>query len=507
MKMNSVMNFCKLIAMMLVVTSTISCRVQTKERMKNVNNVISAGPFSASWESLEKNTIPQWYLDGKFGIFIHWGVYSVPAFGNEWYPRNMYRQGSSEFKHHIATYGPQSKFGYKDFIPEFKAEKFDPNHWAELFRKAGAKFVVPVAEHHDGFAMYDCSLSKWCAAKMGPKRDVIGELACAVRKQGLIFGLSSHRAEHWWFFDGGMGFDSDVNDAGYAGFYGPAQPEKKSVPSREFLDDWFARNCELVDKYQPQLFWFDWWIEQPVFAPYLQKFAAYYYNQGSRWQKGVAINYKNRAFPEKVAVLDIERGQLAGIRPLFWQTDTSISKNSWGYVTKQDYKTADSIIDDLIDIVSKNGALLLNISPKPDGTIPEAEEKILLEAGQWLAVNGEAVYGTRPFKVFGEGPTKVISGSFSDTKRQAFSGQDIRFTTKGKTLYAIALDWPGEQITVKSLAKSLTLVEGEVKDVRLLGCRDNLKWSRDESGLTVKLPAQKPCEHAFVLEISGLSEL
>ncbi|NLE61196.1 MAG: alpha-L-fucosidase, partial [Planctomycetes bacterium] len=240
--------------------------------------------FEPTWESLERYQVPQWYLDGKFGIFIHWGVYSVPAFGNEWYPRNMYLQDSKEFKHHLAKYGPHTKFGYKDFIPQFKAEKFDPNHWAEVFRKAGAKFIVPVAEHHDGFAMYDCSLSPWCAAKMGPKRDIVGELAAAVRKQGMVFGLSSHRAEHWWFFDGGMKFDSDVKDPQYASLYGPAQPEKASHPDKAFLDDWLARTRELVDKYQPQLVWFDWWIQQPEFAPYLQEFAAYYYNKGAEWK-------------------------------------------------------------------------------------------------------------------------------------------------------------------------------------------------------------------------------
>src|SRR5947208_10061588 len=296
--------------------------------MQTIDQVVAAGPFQASWESLEKYTVPEWYLDGKFGIFIHWGVYAVPAFGSEWYPRNMYLQGSKEFEHHVATYGPHTAFGYKDFIPRFKAEKYDPGHWAELFKSAGAKFVVPVAEHHDGFPMYDTGLSEWCAAKMGPKRDLIGDLAAAVRKQGMVFGASSHRAEHWWFFDGGMKFPSDVQDAHYSGLYGPAQPEKGSPPDKAFLDDWLARTCELVDKYQPQLVWFDWWIEQPVFHPYLQRFAAYYYNRGAEWKRGVAINYKNEAFPVQTAVFDVERGQLAGIRPHFWQTDTSISTNS-----------------------------------------------------------------------------------------------------------------------------------------------------------------------------------
>src|SRR5262249_2366181 len=265
----------------------------------------------------------------------------------------------------------------------------------------------------------DCGLSEWCAAKMGPKRDLIGDLAGAARRQGLVFGVSSHRAEHWWFFDGGMEFDSDVQDPRFAGLCGPARPEK-ILPDREFLADWLARTCELVDRYQPQLIWFDWWIEQPVFQPYLQTFAAYYYNRGAQWQRGVAINYKNQSFPERAAVWDIERGQLGGIRPLFWQTDTSISKYSWGYVGSQDYKTAGEIIGDLVDIVSKNGCLLLNIGPRPDGTIPEPEEQVLREIGRWLAVNGEAIYDTRPWKQFGEGPTQVVEGSFNDTKRAPF---------------------------------------------------------------------------------------
>ncbi len=323
--------------------------------------------YEPTWESLKQYRAPQWYMDAKFGIFIHWGVYCVPAFGNEWYPRNMYWQGTPEFEHHLKTYGPQNKFGYKDFIPMFKAEHFDPAAWADLFRKAGARYVMPVAEHHDGFAMYDCSFSRWNSVKMGPKRDIVGELAAAVRKEGLVFGLSSHRAEHWFFMNGGRDFISDVQDPHYEDFYGPAWPyptdmksewtslDWKPRPHAKHLEDWLARNCELVDKYQPQVIWFDWWIEQIVFQPYLQRFAAYYYNRGLEWGKGVAINYKNESFPMQAAVYDIERGQLSGINPHFWQTDTSISKNSWGYVTEQDYKTAESIVGDLVDIVSKNG--------------------------------------------------------------------------------------------------------------------------------------------------------
>jgi alpha-L-fucosidase len=468
---------------------------------RTLASVETQGPFLPSWESLKDHRVPDWYMDGKFGIFIHWGVYSVPAFGSEWYPRQMYLQGSAEFKHHVATYGPQNKFGYKDFIPLFRAEKYDPKAWAELFRKAGAKFVVPVAEHHDGFPMYDSALTAWCAGKMGPKRDLIGDLAAAVRHEGLVFGLSTHRAEHWWFMNGGKKFDSDVRDPKYADFYGPAALEG-TQPDAKYLEDWYARCAELVDKYQPQLVWFDWWIEQPVFQPYLQKFAAHYYNQGLRWGKGVAINYKNRSFPDEAAVLDLERGQLADIRPLFWQTDTAISKNSWGYVVPQDYKTAGSIVGDLVDIVSKNGALLLNIGPRPDGTIPEKEQEILLAIGKWLGTNGEAIYGTRPWRVYGEGPTRVKGGMFTDTERTDFTGRDIRFTTRGDALYAIVLAWPGAEAIIRSLSPDLRLYSGEVVSVELLGSNEKLPWTRDEGGLKVKMPAQKPCDYAFVLKIT-----
>jgi len=474
---------------------------------------ICKGPFSAEWPSLSDYVVPKWYQDAKFGIFIHWGVYSVPAFGNEWYPRLMYLRGTAEFAHHVKTYGPQSKFGYKDFIPQFKAEKFDPAAWAALFRKAGARFIVPVAEHHDGFAMYDTTLSKWNAAKMGPKRDLLGDMAAAFRKEGLIFGLSSHRAEHWWYYGGGRGFDSDVRRGRHADFYGPAHPmlddhehrdHRKSLPMPDaaFLGNWLARSCELVDKYHPEIVWFDWWIQHFAFDPYLRKFAAYYYNRAAQWKRGVAINYKNDAFPEGAAVFDIERGQLKGIRSAFWQTDTAVSKNSWGCVENQDYKTTASLIHDLIDIVSKNGALLLNIGPRPDGTIPEPEQKLLTEIGEWLALNGEAIYGTRPWSIFGEGPTEIVEGTFNDVKRASFTAKDVRFTRKGKILYAIALGWPADgKLLVRTLAKGGKDAPIRIDRIELLGHPMPLSWKRDRNALTISLPREQPCAHAFVFKI------
>jgi len=235
--------------------------------------------------------------------------------------------------------------------------------------------------------------------------------------------------------------------------------------------------------------------------PYLKTFSAYYYNRGAEWGKGVAINYKKHggeSYPDTAGVLDIERGQLAAKRDLFWQTDTSVSKTSWGYVTNHEYKTVDSIVDDLVDIVSKNGCLLLNIGPKPDGTIPDPEQQMLLAIGQWLKVNGEAIYGTRPWRVFGEGPTQVAEGAFGEKNRKEFTAQDIRFTTKGKTLYAIALGWPGNhKVRIRSLAEG----QSQVKQVRLLGHSGKLDWRQTAEALEVSLPAEAPCEYAVTLEI------
>lgn len=478
--------------------------------LQDINDCIDKGPFRPAFESLENWNLPQWYQDAKFGIFIHWGVYSVPGFINEWYPRNMYIKATREYEHHIKTYGPHDKFGYKDFIPMFKTEKFAPAKWVDLFKKSGAKFVVPVAEHHDGFAMYDCSFSKWNARKMGPKRDIIKELAKATRDAGMTFGLSSHRAEHWFFMNGGMNFDSDVKNPKYQDFYGPAKPDN-TPPEKYFLDDWLARTCELVDKYQPQLLWFDWWIEQPAFKDYLLKFAAYYYNKSYEWRQGVAINYKYHAYNTRSAVFDVERGSLADIRPYFWQTDTAVAKNSWSHIKSSaegksglNYKNTSDLIGDLVDIVSKNGALLLNIGPRADGSIPAKDRQILLDIGKWLKTNGEAIYGTRPWKVYGEGPTDVLEGAFNDDKRQRFTGKDIRFTTKGeKNLYAIFLSWPGKEAQIRSLGSDMKLYNGKIEKISMLGCREKLEWQATPGGLKVKMPKNKPCNHAFTIKIEN----
>ena len=488
-----------------------------REILKKVAWQTNEGPFRPEWESLNHYKTPTWYQDAKFGIFIHWGLYSVPAFANEWYSRNMYQPGSPEFKHHIATYGPQSRFGYKDFIPMFKADHFDANAWARLFRDAGARYVVPVAEHHDGFPMYDSGLTDWCAGKMGPHRDLLGELAEAVRAEGLHLGASTHRAEHDWFFDGGRQFDSDVNDPRYIAFYGPAhirlvKPgyedrvyEDWTYVSPQFLDDWLARSAEIVEKYHPDLIYFDWWTNQPAFRSRLADFAAFYYNQAAKRGTGAVINYKYDAFEEHSATLDVERGQLSDIRPLPWQTDTSISNNSWGYVEGDTFKSPEYIVRLLADVVSKNGNLLLNVGPQPDGTIPEPVQQVLREVGAWLKVNGEAIYGTRPWTRYGEGPTAVASGAFHERDAKPYTAEDFRFTVKGDTLYAIELGWPTDgKITVHSLGSN-ALTGQKIKSVDLVGSDAKVVWRQDGEGLVVQLPPRPVGKYAYVLRLDRQS--
>lgn len=487
-----------------------------KRILTEVDREAHDGKFRPDWISLSKYEVPEWYKDAKFGIFIHWGLYSVPAFGSEWYPREIYLAGSAINKHQVETYGPLTKFGYKDFIPMFKAEHYDPQAWARLFKEAGANYVVPVFEHHDGFAMYDSGLSDWTAAKMGPKRDLVGDLAKAVRAEGMHLGASSHRIEHDWFMDGGREFASDVNDPKYAAFYGPAQIQLKdrvapngddlaedwTYVSPTYADDWVARSAEIVQKYHPDIIFFDWWIGQPSVRPYLAKFAAYYYNESQQHGPVGIITYKHVDMQKNSAVLDIERGQLSEIRPLYWQTDTSVSNKSWGYIEHDTFKTPSFIVHQLIDVVSKNGNLLMNIGPRSDGTIPAEVQQVLLAVGGWLKVNGDSIYGTRPWKVYGEGPTKVAAGSFHDTETQPYTAEDFRFTTKGSDLFAIELAWPATGEAVIHSLGTADLPAGRIQAVSLLGSQAKLAYRQGVDGLHIQLPAKPSEDIAYAFRIT-----
>ncbi len=459
--------------------------------------------YTPDWESLSQYKVPEWFRDAKFGIFIHWGVYSVPAYVNEWYPRNMYRKGTSQYNYHLETYGSQKEFGYKDFIPMFKAEKWDPEAWASLFKESGARYVVPVAEHHDGFPMYDCSFTEYNAFKMGPKRDIIGELLEACRASGLKAGVSSHRAFNWEFYAQEEEFDTW--DTTYSQLYWKRRTQR--WPDKDFVSDWYLRTNELVSKYRPDVLWFDFYLDQPELHDVRYQLAADYFNLSEEWNKEVVLQYKYDIYHPSVGVLDIERGKLAGIRRPPWQTDTSVGYKGWCYVQDPEYKEPGLLIDDLVDIVSKNGNLLLNIGPKPDGTLPVQDRDILLEIGKWLKLNGESIYETRPWIIFGEGPSQTASGAHQERKNQGGTSKDYRFTTKGNTLYAVCLDWPEEDFTIKSLGRDSTGKFGiEIIGIELLGHTAPLKWEQSQGSLDIDNPSLRPCEHAFVFKIgtSGL---
>jgi len=483
--------------------------------LRTIDEVIRQGAFKDNWASLSEYPEPLWYRNAKFGIFIHWGIYSVPAFGNEWYPRNMYLKGTPEYEHHLQTYGEPVDFGYADFIPSFRAEKFNADEWMALFKTAGAKYVMPVAEHHDGFQMYDSEVSDWNAAKMGPKRDIVGELKEAAEKEGIVFTASSHRAENYWFFGGGREFDSGIQETTFREPYGYAAPLYttgdistthdiySAPPTREHLEDWLVRTCELADKYRPKIVWFDWWIHNVAFKPYLKKFAAYYYNRSQEWGVDVAINYKYDAFAYGTAVFDVERGQLGDIRPRLWQTDTAIAKNSWGYTNNNDFKNPVDIVCDLVDIVSKNGCLLLNVGPKSDGTICAEEVEALRSIGQWLEVNGESIYDTTYWKIYGEGSTKVPEGAFTDVDRAAFTSEDIRFTYKAPYLYANVLSWPANnEVLIKALKAGGPLFEGHLANVELLGFDHRVSFRRSAEGLKLSVNGSIETKYPVCLKIT-----
>tara|TARA_A100001015_G_scaffold240260_1_gene273887 strand:+ start:2704 stop:4158 length:1455 start_codon:yes stop_codon:yes gene_type:complete len=466
--------------------------------------------YEASWDSIRSHyEVPAWFRDAKFGIFIHWGLYAVPAFMSEKYAPGMYdpgwnKGGMNAYRHHEEQYGGAAAFGYKDFIPLFRAENFDAEGWADLFKRSGARYVVPVAEHHDGFAMYASRVTRWNAKDMGPKRDVMRLLADACRARDMKFGVSSHFALNRIYYKT-TNPDWDTNDTQYADLYW-FQVDKESKLSQLFLDLWWNRTTDIMDQYEPDLIWFDYGLDKPGWESVHQRLLAYYYNRGLDWNKEVVFQDKNmrsRCFPEDLIVLDIERGRMTDIYEFPWQTDTSVGKISWGYIENEQYKSTDYLIDELIDIVSKNGCLLLNIGPRADGTIPAEAVTILEEIGAWLALNGEAVYDTRPWVVYGEGPTEVNQGHHSEKKNKDAGHEDIRFTMKGDQLYATALGWPDDGVfTVETLRRGSPELERSIRSVELISGSNRVEWKQTSECLRIEVGGRAPCAAAIAFRIT-----
>jgi len=478
----------------------------------------SAQTFEASWESLGQYRCPEWFRDAKLGIFLHWGPTSVAAVDG-WYGRNMYIQGHSAYEYHVKTFGHPSKFGYKDLIAVWKAENFDPNHLVQLFKQAGARYVVPVAVHHDNFDLWDSTYQRWNAVKMGPKKDIIGLWRKAILANDLRFGVSTHMDRSLSWFNTSKGSDKtgplagvpyDGADPQYSDLYCQKNDEGMEWPylpknaPESWRKIWFIRTEDLIDKYHPDLLYFDGGI------PYVDvglPLVAHFYNENQKWHNGrleAVLNLKKTkvsgAYQEGMCVQDLERSKLEGIKPEPWQTDTSIN-GPWFYERGGKYVTRNDVIDMLADIVSKNGNLLLNIPLMADGTLDAPSERILSEMGKWMAVNGEAIHGTRPWRTYGEGPTSV-KDEYSEEIKEAFTSRDFRFTTKGDALYVIGLDWldGGQMITVRSLSTGQKL--NKIVDLRLLGAAGSLRWERDGEGLKIRLPEKKPCDYAYVMKIT-----
>ncbi len=483
-----------------------------QEKLNQIQAVIDQGPYRDDWESLSEYEVPKWYAKLRFGIFIHYGLFSVPAFDSEWYPRMMYVKDSRAWHHHLETYGPHAKFGLKDFIPMFHAEHFDADRWMEIFKKSGAQYVVPVAEHHDGFQMYESELSSYNAKDMGPGIDYIGLLKESARKRDMVFGVSSHRIEHFFFLGGGRDFDSDIRGEFHRGdLYWPSERgpsdfdaiDGECSPSEEFMQDWLVRTCEIIDKYQPSILYFDWWIQRVELRDYLRKLTAYYYNRAEQLGKQVVINYKHDAIPFGIAVPDIERGQLASQKPYRWQSDTAMCFNSWCHTVDNRYKKAEDILCDLIDVNSKNGTLLLNIGPKEDGTFTREETEILSEIGAWLEKNREAVLDSEPYRIFGEGPTAVVEGGFKDAEVKAFTSSDFRFFSGKGCIYAVAMrSDPEGDYFIRSFAKKQGKLNAKIGKIVCLSDGREVDFIHDKDGLRIRCEAGIKMPVAFRIRLS-----
>jgi alpha-L-fucosidase len=478
----------------------------------------TAGPssYTPSWSSVDQHPpAAEWFQDAKFGIYFHWGVFSVPAFGNEWYPRNMYVGGSAENNHHKAVYGDPSAWPYHNFVngardkagnwvqfaPKLKSAggNFDPAEWAQLFADAGAEFAGPVAEHHDGFSMWNSTVNEWNSVARGPRLDLVRLHADAIRARGLKFMVSLHHAYH---FTGYYDHVPAQSDAGLRKLYG-----QLGAAAENQL--WYDKLAEVIDGYSPDLLWQDFNLPRVDESRRLN-FLAYYYNKAVAWNKDVVATYKD-GFDNRGEVFDFERGGPGGIQNPYWLTDDSISSSSWCYTTGIGYYSMKAMLHALIDRVSKNGTMLLNIAPMADGTIPSGQRTILLGIGDYLARFGESIYATRAWSAYGEGPTQMGGGSFT-TPREG-TNRDIRFTrSKDNTvLYATVLGWPGGTLDITTLGSGRINL-GSLRSVQLLGATagsytDLPDRTQDGSGLHIRLPSAPFSAPAYVVKLTFAGQI
>jgi alpha-L-fucosidase len=515
---------------------------------------IAPGKFQPTWDSLKQYQLPKWFRDAKFGIWAHWGPQCQPEDG-DWYARGMYQQGSGQYKSHLAQYGHPSVSGFKDVINTWKAEKWDPEKLVKLYKRVGAQYFFALANHHDNFDLWDSKYQPWNAVKVGPKRDLIAGWAQAARDNGLPFGVSVHASHAWSWYEVAQGADKTGDLAGipydgkrtradgaglwwdgldpqdlYAQNHSPSpdfqNPGKihsrwnwsngVTLPDQAYCDKFYNRTADLIKRYHPDLIYFDdtalplW----PVSDAGL-KIAADFYNtnmaQSGGKSEGVLFGKILDSEQRKAIVWDIERGVPATGFPFAWQTDTCIG--DWHYsrslYNRNGYKSAKTVVQMLADIVSKNGNLLLNIPLRGDGSPDEKELKVLQDIAAWMDVNKEAIFSTRPWVVFGEGPASgapISAQGFNEGKGKPFTAQDVRFTVKGGVLYAILMDWPADQnVNIKALAvpgaTARSAPEQRLTDVSLLGSPDKLEWTQEPDGLKVKLPPKAPCDGPVVLKI------
>ncbi|MBQ6210169.1 MAG: alpha-L-fucosidase [Prevotella sp.] len=505
---------------------------------------IETGIFEPSWQSLSANyEAPQWFADAKLGIWAHWGLQCVPEDG-DWYARSMYQQDQGRYRNHCRRFGHPSEFGMMDFIPMWKAEKFDPEALVSLYKEVGARYFVCMANHHDNFDNYNSRYQPWNSVNMGPRRDIVGEFEKAARHNGLRFGVSNHSAHAWHWFQTAYGYDATGEKAGvrydawsrskedgkgkwWEGydpqqFYGgyniviPSgftsvdsmarwhdandRPWSERIPEMnpQFAKNWFLRCKQLIDDYHPDLLYFDDERDLPM-EHYGLEIAAHMYNQSIRMNGGkneAVVNSKRLSEEQqKGVVMDCERGAFADISPRPWQTCMCIG--SWHYnrglYEKGGYKTAERIVKTFVDIVSKNGNLLLNIPVRGDGSIDEKERAFLAEFKAWLDVNGEGIFGSRPWKIYGEGVVKPSnSGSFKDNEKlqESLSEKDIRFTQKNGRIYAFVLGFPTTPtVTIKALGRKSAQMNGKkVRKLRLLGCNKKITWRQATDALYITMP-------------------